>query len=340
MKNNNEYPWQGMLAVTGMGLAGILFIYATGFFNVTSFDEFYDCFYKNGLVLIFCLFFIVISIICWISFFLNVVVKPKKEILYLSKIEDGSSVFINKKGKKFYFDGAKYKVKKYYYVLKTHGDIKKVLSETNETFGNPKEKRSYWLNCYTPKGNYENIFLLPIFYIILLPGILSFIMSKGNDKIYGAIWCFVPVYGIIYDLVYKIKLKNNNYKKIDESAFQASYDGLLIALEIIAVLVINIILFFLFIKSDNIGKLIMIPFCLAGLCSLVWTISKILKNQKMMKKIEKIYIGIFLVFMFIMLTAFTVQIIIEETDYLILLFTIPFWIVWIFLIYKFFIKKN
>ena len=339
MKNNNEYPWQGMLAVTGMGLAGILFIYVTGFFNVTSFDEFYDCFYKNGLVLIFCLFFIVISIICWISFFLNVVVKPKKEILYLSKIEDGRSVFINKKGKKFYFDGAKYKAKKYYYVLKTHDYIKKVLSETNETFGNPKEKRSYWLNCYTPMGNYENIFLLPIFYIILLPGILSIILSKGNDKIYGAIWCFVPVYGIIYDLVYKIKLKNNNYKKIDESAFHASYSALLLSISLLVLTIVSGLVFYAFFKSDSIGKIFLSPFCLCSLCGIGYVCSDLLDNQNKKKFFYKMYYIIFLLFLFLLISVATVYLIIEK-NYINLLFIIPFYAVFGFIVYKVFLKRK
>lgn len=39
-------------------------------------------------------------------------------------------------------------------------------------------------------------------------------MSKGIQIIFGIVYCLVPAYIIIYDLIYKIKLKTN-YEKID-----------------------------------------------------------------------------------------------------------------------------
>ena len=75
----------------------------------------------------------------------------------------------------------------------------------------------HWLNFYSPIGNFENLFLLPIVYVILIPGILSFIMSKGEQKIFGIIFSIVPIYIIMYDLIYKIKLKKSSNNEVDDT---------------------------------------------------------------------------------------------------------------------------
>ena len=171
-KNNNssEFPWQAMLIVSCLGLIGILMLFISGCFNIKNYDELYMCFSDYGLAIIFGMFFVGVSIYCWILFFRNVVLKPKKVTLYLLGVEDSKIKFIDKKGKVFLFYNFNTNiidVGKYYYVLKTHNSIKEILNESYETFKVVKEKKSYWLNFYSPIGNFEDMLLLPILYIIL-----------------------------------------------------------------------------------------------------------------------------------------------------------------------------
>ena len=125
-----------------------------------------------------------------------------------------------------------------------------MLEECNETFDDliPKEKKSYWLNFYSPIGNFEEILLLPIIYVMLLPGILSFIMSKGYQKIYGLIFSAIPLYVIIYDLIYKIKLKKSNTNIIDETNFLKTYEIIKKIIYIIVIIILCIICITIFFK--------------------------------------------------------------------------------------------
>lgn len=105
-------------------------------------------------------------------------------------------------------------------------------------------------------GNFENLFLLPIVYIILLPGVLSILMPNGYQNIYGVIFSVVPLYAIIYDFIYKIKLKQSNDKEIDETKFIKSYEILKKSISIITVCIVCAILLNVFFKlSDMTSKL-------------------------------------------------------------------------------------
>lgn len=250
-KNNNssEFPWQAMLIVSCLGLIGILMLFISGCFNIKNYDELYICFSDYGLAIIFGMFFVGVSIYCWILFFRNVVLKPKKVTLYLLGVEDSKIKFIDKKGKVFLFYNFNTNiidVGKYYYVLKIHNSIKEILNESYETFKVVKEKKSYWLNFYSPIGNFEDMLLLPILYIILLPGILSIIMSDGFTKIYGIIYSIFPFLILIYDFIYKYKL-NNNKDEIDNIKILKFYALFLDVIKIIAVVVINVGLLYIYI---------------------------------------------------------------------------------------------
>ena len=216
----SNFPREGIIIVSILCIAGILMVYYSGIMNVKDWNMLYDCISKNGMQIIFGIFFVLIFLYCLLLFILNIVINPKEEILYLYKKEKNTVYFLNKKGKKFEYDDTKLKEDCYYSVLKTHDYIYDVYDKTSADWI-AKEKKSYWMNYYSPMGNFEDIFLLPIVYVILLPGVLSFIMSKGYQKIFGTLYCIVPIYMIIYDLIYKIKLKKN--KEIDEKAFLLSY---------------------------------------------------------------------------------------------------------------------
>lgn len=206
MKNiGDRYDWQGMLIISILMIIGGIILYFTGCGNINNFNDLYNYIYSHGFEAIISVFFIAVGLYCWVLFINNVIIKPKKEILYLFEIDDTVCCFLNKKGKKFYFNNDNYDVNKYYEVLKTHDNIKEVIDISVPTFNVPKPKESYWLNLYTPMGNFENMCLLPIAYVILLPGLLSFWMSEGFVKVYGVIFMIPPMYLIAYDLIYKIR---------------------------------------------------------------------------------------------------------------------------------------
>lgn len=215
MKNKilKHYPLGGMLIVTMLTTIGFALLYFLGLFNIKSFSDFYNIIYNQGMVVIFSSFFIFVGLYCYISFFINVIIKPKKDILLLKDINGNFYTFVNKSGKKFeYFDENLVQImnmeeNKFYEVLRSYDYIVEVNHVSNHTFNIPKTKRSYWFNYYSPYGNFENIFLLPIIYVILLPGLLSFLISKGFEKIFGLLFMGYPAYLIIYDLLYKIRNK-------------------------------------------------------------------------------------------------------------------------------------
>ena len=339
----NKFPWQGMLIVTILMVAGLLILYFTGCFSIKNYNELYNYVYVHGSECVLSIFFIGMALYCWILYVRNVLIKPKIEILYLhSKDKDCTCKFIDKNGKSFdYSNDNNYIVNRYYEVSKTHDYIYEVLTVSTEVFDISEEKKSYWLNFYSPIGNFENICLLPIVYVIALLGILSFFMAKGFSKIYGVIFSVVPVFIIIYDLIYKIRLRRENVKTIEDGINKVGYVFVKIysILRIIIMLNIETFLIWLFIKnSDNITRLMLSPFVICGTCGLGYEVGKIFNNHAMMKILRKVYNLSFLLFWFGILIPITKQIIFQR-NYLMLLFLAPFWIGGIFLVYKNFMKK-
>ena len=339
----SDFSTAGMVVISILGGLGLIFIIMSGIFNIKSTEMFYECILKNGILVIFGLFFFIISLYCWISFFQNIILFPKKEILYLSEIYKNKSIFINKKGKKFVFKNCKKETNKYYYVMKTHDYIYEVLDECKENLNDntPKEKKSYWLNFYSPMGNYENLLLLPIFYVILLPGLLSFIMAKGDNKIYGLIISAVPIYAIIYDLIYKIKLKKSDNNTIDDSKLVLSFEIIKKIIGIIGLSIVCIVFISIFFNlSDLTSKILFSPFLACALCTVGLGLSKIFGNLKLERIFQKIYIIIFLSYWFGFLVVWTNSLIKQQDDYKYLLLTVPFWVTGIIIMYKYLIKKK
>lgn len=332
----------GLFVISILGIIGILMIYFSDIFTIKDLNMLYECVSRNGIMIIFGMFLFCTSFYCWVLLFLNIILSPKKEILYLCKNDNNETFFVDKKGKRFEYDIDKNNIEEnnYYYVLKTHNYIYEVIEKTRDSWI-PKEKKSYWLNYYSPMGNFENLFLLPIAYVILLSGLLSFFMSKGYQKIYGVIFSIVPLYAIIYDLIYKIKLKQNNNKEIDETNFIKSYDIFKNSISIIvAIIMCGVLNNIFFLRcSDITSKLIFSPFYLCGLCSAGLIISKVFENNTLEKIFLKGYIVIFLIYWFGFISFWTIGIIKQEGNFLYALFSIPFWIAGIYIIYKYFIKK-
>lgn len=331
-----------LLVVTFLGGMGLLFCYISGLFEVRNLNMLYECIYKEGLAVIFGSFFFSVAVYCWVLFFKNVIIKPKKEVLYLYKFDNDECIFINKKGKPYRFKVKNKKDKTYYKVLKTHDYIIEVLDEYKEPIENwaKEEKKSYWMNFYSPLGNFENMFILPIVYVILLPFLLSFLMSKGSQKLFGLFLSAIPLYVILYDLVYKIKLKNSNPEDMDETNFIKSYIILQNSISIIAAILISFLIITWFRQAtDFTSRLIFSPFLLCGLCTSGYLIANTFNLKKWVNIFLKSYIVIFLLLWFGFLIFFIIGSI-KKGDPELALFTIPFWIFGILVIKKFFLKNK
>lgn len=333
---NENYPLGGMLLIPLFLCFGIYCIIESNILSVNSKEMLYAVLSENAIVLCGGMVFIAAVLLISISFVLNVIIKPKKEILYFYDIEDNTSIFINKKGKKFKTLDCQKEPKKYYYVLKTKDLIYEVLEECNEIIDDwDKEiKKSYWFNFYTPMGFHEDILLLPLLYVFLIPGILSIIMTKGYGKIFGIIYISYLMFYLIYDLIYKLnqnKSQNVIYKL--NKFHEIFYDFLPFVCQLIALAIIIILMFY---TKDTFSKIMFLPFLILIILSTLSTLGKSLKNTKLEKIFIKIFGLIFFTFWFGSLTIYLVKNSFNIND---LIYTIPFWIVGIFACYVFVIKE-
>lgn len=211
------FPVGGLIIASFLGVFGFGFIMLSGIYKVRSLEELYQIISNNGFVLIVMTFFFIIAIVIWIAFIQNILVKPKKDILFLYK-SGNTKYFLDRKGKKYDNYECDKKEYKYYYVLKTRDYVYEVLQESLDSENNfePIEKLSYWRNLYLPFGKFENVVLLPILYIIFIPAVLSFLMSEGSTRLVGIFLMIMPGFFIIYDLIYKIKRKKVINKILNE----------------------------------------------------------------------------------------------------------------------------
>lgn len=379
MKNTREeYAWQGFLIITILMIIGFAMIYFTWGKNEINYENIYNYISVNGAILIFSSFFIGIGFYCWKKYFTNAILKPQKKVLYLANINDNLYTFVDSKGKKYMYtfnDNVLLNNGIYYNVMKTKDYIKEIIGISDEFFSIKTGKFNFWSNWYTPMGHFENVIILPLLYVLFLPGFLSFLISKGFDKIYGLIFMIIPGIFIIYDIVYKIK-KNSNSMDQNFELKQINTDSELMNSKLKKSLSLPLMrpifqfiegLLFLggcgwiFIKSDNnTMRMVIIPFLICALSILIGAVILLLetinevktpqenknnseyKNKKMLYHnfsnfFSKLYIIGFLLFWFGFLIV-GCYIIIREQSYSMLLFSIPFWIAGIFIVYKKFKK--
>lgn len=207
---NNNFPTIGMIIISVLGIFGIVLLYVIGVFNVSNMSMLIEYMAKDGIAITICLFFIGICIYCWILYFFNVIIPPKKEIVYLYKKKHIKNYFVNKKGKKITYPGDNLKENTYYYVLKTRNYIYDVLGETGEIW-EPKSKVNYLLSFCTSTGLMEDCYILPLVYVMILPGLFCLFVSE-EGIVNGVIFLFVPMFIIFYDLFYRIKFKKKQKK--------------------------------------------------------------------------------------------------------------------------------
>lgn len=111
-------------------------------------------------------------------------------------------------------------------------------------------------------------------------------------------------------------------------------------IKVITVILLNFILFKVFINTKDITiKIILIPFIICFISVLFSILASILNKDIIVKLMKKIYVIGFLTFWIGFLIFFTYSIIKQENDYSMILFTIPFWLFAIYIIHKEFIKK-
>ena len=74
---------------------------------------------------------------------------------------------------------------------------------SDETFSTNKVKESYWMNWYSPFGNFEDVLILPVIYVGFISGFLSLLNSFDSIGV-----CIVFGFSITYDLIKKINKQN------------------------------------------------------------------------------------------------------------------------------------
>lgn len=325
---DKHFPPAGLIIMTIIGIAGIGLIC----FSLKNISNNYS----SGFIvpIIVGIFFTLLSLYCWLSYFLNIVLKPHKDVLYLKKDKHIDIYFVDRKGKKYNYDfGYGTLEEGYYIVLKTHDYIYDVLEKTND--GWPiKEKNKYFSNLYTTMGTYKNVLLLPIVYLALVIGIILFIKGNVPEKLPSILIIAGSLYIIIYDLIYKIKLKKSG--DTDLIKFSSIMQKVT---SVIPAIVICIIFSIVYIKlNEFIFRIIFLPFLCCGYCTLGYYLSVAFQNQKFKNLFLKMYLVIFLIYWFSVLIIATISSIVQKQSEMII-FSIPFWLVGIYAAYKSFVKK-
>lgn len=325
---DKHFPTAGLIIMTIIGIAGIGLIC----FSLKNISNNYS----SGFIvpIIVGIFFTLLSLYCWLSYFLNIVLKPHKDVLYLKKDKHIDIYFVDRKGKKYNYDfGYGTLEEGYYIVLKTHDYIYDVLEKTND--GWPiKEKNKYFSNLYTTMGTYKNVLLLPIVYLALVIGIILFIKGNVPEKLPSILIIAGSLYIIIYDLIYKIKLKKSG--DTDLIKFSSIMQKVT---SVIPAIVICIIFSIVYIKlNEFIFRIIFLPFLCCGYCTLGYYLSVAFQNQKFKNLFLKMYLVIFLIYWFSVLIIATISSIVQKQSEMII-FSIPFWLVGIYAAYKSFVKK-
>lgn len=288
MKNTgNKYDWQAMFVITILMFIGFITIYFTWNSKELTYNNFYNYIYQFNIAFIIALFFIGVGLYCWYMYINNVIIKPKNKVLYLKSIEHNHLSFINKKGKQYFYKISKnesYDIGKFYIVSKTRDVIRTIVGLSDDKFNIKNEKTSYWLNFYSPIGDFENVLILPILYIIFIPGFLSLLTANGFHKILGLLLMIIPCALIIYDIIYKLK-KAKAIKRMTDETNNVDFEPELIYLKTKALNILSLfpaiievlggLLFtgfclWIIIKTNDIfTRIFIVPFLICGLAILL-----------------------------------------------------------------------
>lgn len=114
---------------------------------------------------------------------------------------------------------------------------------------------------------------------------------------------------------------------------------LAIIIKLIASILTNIILGSIFFSAPIITKIVMIPFLICGLALMGQMIFLLMDKQKYYQLLSKVYVASFLLYWFGFL-IFWLYLNIKNTNYVLLLLSIPFWLIGINLVRNNFKKKG
>lgn len=325
-KIKKHFPLGGMIIATCLMIVGFLIVLFLGSLPTYIFGG----------------FFVFVGLYCWYLYICNVLIGTKEDVLYLKEKNGNNYLFLSKRGKRFNYHSKKeYKLNKFYTVLKSKDYIENIISISNKKFDVVLEKESYWLNLYLPVGDFEDIFLLPVLYVIAAFSV-SLLFYQGVIDFGAIIMGSVSIYLIIYDLIYKIKKKKSKFKnkKVDDEKLLKSFEIFINIIRIISIGFVCLFLFYLFMMmGDFFSRLILLPFLLCACCLFWQTIAMIKKNDLMVEILGKMYIVIFLLYWFGVIGVCAYTMIIDE-QYSMTLFLIPFILAGVYVVFDTFFKKK
>lgn len=317
-KKSVNYNFFGILVLSLLIVFGIWILVVTGATKISNHNMLNRYISSHGLEAFFAIFFIIVGLSVWYNFICDVIIRPKHKVLYLKEKTSSIYTFLDKQGKKYVFmTDDLIETNEFYDVIKTKNEIKSIIGKTNATYRIPKEKISYWLNFYTPIGNFERILVLPIAYLFFLPFFLSFIMEEGKNKIYGGVLMILPLLFILYDFIYKIKIKiasnsldqenieqNMNHVRDIINKYTFIIFPFLIAISFLIYIMVLLIKGFLT-TNIFIMKLLGIPPIICIFIAIIAVIARVLKKENIYEICIKI-IKITLILFFIAFLGFFV----------------------------------
>lgn len=325
---------------------------------------------EYGLLVIITTFFVIVDIYMIFYLLVTEYFPQKLDTMCLFSIDSGDGIFVDKKGKKYiYSPKSKYlisdNVGKYFEVRKNVCTITSIENISSNYFEITKVKDKFWLNFYSVVGNFEEIFLLPIVYVILIPFILAIFLSGFPYNLVMFIFIIPVLFVALYDIFFKLKrrvmikkiLEETNplerarrYNSINDSEefkemFLISNISMEIfknAISLIVSLGITGFMIFVLINVEGIFSILLIPFTIAvGTTFVVSLINFILglptkkseeenklriaKAEKLKYLIGKVYMYAFLAYWFGILIIGS-KVAIENGETTVLFATIPFWI--------------
>ena len=253
-----------------------------------------------GMLVIFTAFFVFVYIYILISLIVTEYLPQQKDVLYLFTMDGKTPVFVDKKGKKYIYDGkhidaVRKNIGKCFNVEKNIFTVTKIENITSNAFEVTNIKEKYWFNFYCYLGAFEDIFLLPIVYVAATPFILSAILTPFPANLVIFAMTIPLLFIILYDFAYKQKRKKlvkkileetdpikradryNRVNKSQELQKLWSFSNLTMNMMrsfVTLVVVIGLTLFlgFILIKVQGVGKIAFLPFFIAILSFLVQAI--------------------------------------------------------------------
>ena len=253
-----------------------------------------------GMLVIFTAFFVFVYIYILINLIVTEYLPQQKDVLYLFTMDGKTPVFVDKKGKKYIYDGkhidaVRENIGKCFNVEKNIFTVTKIESITSNAFEVTNIKEKYWFNFYCYLGAFEDIFLLPIVYVAATPFILSAILTPFPANLVIFAMTIPLLFIILYDFAYKQKRKKivkkileetdpikraDRYNRVNKSQELQkiwSFSNLTMNMMrsfVTLVVGIGLTLFwgFILIKVQGVGKIAFLPFFIAILSFLVQAI--------------------------------------------------------------------